>query len=171
MLFKNQTVGYLICLFFIVILFGCKEPSINQVNQVKPQCLSSQSNCIININKNAFSVLFNVKEVTPEDSFSIIIPLSTLASKYSSNDLPIKNSSSDILGDNVVSIISINGHIEGINMYMGKIPLFFEHKKEAFIANVMVGSCTEENMKWRLLFKIRYQLNGDELEVIRTIDI
>ncbi|SFD06484.1 hypothetical protein [Pseudoalteromonas denitrificans] len=40
--------------------------------------------------------------------------------------------------------------LEGINMYMGSIPLFFEYKEGAWRATTMVGACAEPIMQWRL---------------------
>lgn len=40
--------------------------------------------------------------------------------------------------------------LEGINMYMGSIPLFFEYKEGVWQSNSMVGACAEPIMQWRL---------------------
>jgi len=40
--------------------------------------------------------------------------------------------------------------LEGINMYMGSIPLFFEYKNGMWQSNAMVGACAEPIMEWRL---------------------
>ncbi|PAJ72817.1 hypothetical protein CJF42_19095 [Pseudoalteromonas sp. NBT06-2] len=40
--------------------------------------------------------------------------------------------------------------LEGVNMYMGSIPLFFEYKNGIWQSNAMVGACAEPIMHWRL---------------------
>jgi len=40
--------------------------------------------------------------------------------------------------------------LEGINMYMGSIPLFFEYEEGVWQTNAMVGACAEPIMQWRL---------------------
>ena len=50
---------------------------------------------------------------------------------------------------------SVVGYIEGKTMFMGKIPLFFNHQLQnnehnQFIAETMLGSCSEDSMIWRL---------------------
>jgi hypothetical protein len=40
--------------------------------------------------------------------------------------------------------------LEGINMYMGSIPLLFEYKNGTWQSKAMVGACAEPIMQWRL---------------------
>jgi len=40
--------------------------------------------------------------------------------------------------------------LEGINMYMGSIPLTFEYKEGMWQSSAMVGACAEPIMQWRL---------------------
>ncbi len=38
-------------------------------------------------------------------------------------------------------------------MYMGRIPVFFafHSERKGYLANTMVGACTDEQMRWRLV--------------------
>lgn len=164
-LFKNNTLGYLVYGLIFTLLVGCNKKPINSENEAKLHCLSSQNYCAITVENNQFPVLFNVQEVIPEEFFSIVIPSLSVEPTQAVN----KNLSA--ITENKVEIIAINGYLEGVNMYMGKIPLFFKIKEGQFIADVVVGSCSEEEMKWRLSLLIKYQLNGRALEVMRNIEI
>ena len=49
-------------------------------------------------------------------------------------------------------------HIEGINMYMGKIPVLLENTEpEKWSGWFMLGSCTESEMKWQLRLNLKGQ--------------
>ncbi|OUS26346.1 hypothetical protein A9Q98_10900 [Thalassotalea sp. 42_200_T64] len=41
--------------------------------------------------------------------------------------------------------------LEGKDMYMGKIPLFFSAKNGVYEANTLIGACTEEQMNWQMI--------------------
>jgi hypothetical protein len=65
-----------------------------------------------------------------------------------------------LFNDNIRSenSYSVVGYMEGKTMFMGKIPLFFnkEVKKNSayFLAQTMLGSCSEDKMIWRLWLTI-----------------
>ncbi|TKB45823.1 hypothetical protein [Thalassotalea mangrovi] len=40
--------------------------------------------------------------------------------------------------------------LQGRDMYMGKIPVFFNSQNESYRADIMLGACTESQMVWRL---------------------
>ncbi len=49
--------------------------------------------------------------------------------------------------------------LEGVNMYMGSIPLFFKsEQKNTWHAEAMVGACSEPEMTWRLT--VTYRAEG-----------
>lgn len=57
---------------------------------------------------------------------------------------------------NAIKIIS--AWIEGKDMYMGKIPLFFNENKYAPKATTMIGVCTEDSMVW--VMHITIEIDG-----------
>jgi hypothetical protein len=123
-------------LFFILmgLLQGCL-PKKQHVIYTEPHCLTSQSQCYITLEQARFEILFNVDTVTPEQAFEIIV----------------KGHSPE---DNFL----IKGYLEGKDMYMGKIPLFFEEDEQGnFVASTMLGSCSEKQMIWRLWLSISNQ--------------
>ncbi|GAA6204351.1 hypothetical protein [Thalassotalea sp. SU-HH00458] len=132
-------------LFFVLIflLMGC-FPKKQSVNYIAPQCLSSQSQCHVYIEQTRFDVLFNVARVTPEQTFNIIVKAKLLEDKF-----------------------LVNGFLEGKEMYMGKIPLFFEKDGQGnFVASTMLGSCAEKEMIWRMWLTISEQDNPDKAQQV-----
>ncbi|KZN61600.1 hypothetical protein N478_05900 [Pseudoalteromonas luteoviolacea S4060-1] len=59
--------------------------------------------------------------------------------------------------------IDVNSaHLEGVSMYMGKIPLMFEEQGEGlWQTEVMVGSCNLSEMEWKLVL---HDSNNDKLD-------
>ena len=47
--------------------------------------------------------------------------------------------------------------LEGITMYMGFIPVFFEASDGLLVAQTMVGICAERNMTWKLALAVKNQ--------------
>lgn len=123
----------------IFLLSGCL-PKNQQSTFIEPHCLVSQSQCQIKTEIGAFDILFNVDTVITENEFNIIVK------SYSLNeDLEIK------------------GFLEGREMFMGKIPLFFKKSNEqSFITSTMLGSCSEEEMIWRMWLTVTDKLNNDQ---------
>ncbi|MCF2909054.1 hypothetical protein L1285_12065 [Pseudoalteromonas sp. DL2-H2.2] len=53
--------------------------------------------------------------------------------------------------------------LEGVTMYMGKIPVFFEQQGSSlWSAQVMVGACSEPVMEWRMTVETVNRINGNE---------
>ncbi|MCG7535899.1 hypothetical protein [Pseudoalteromonas sp. OOF1S-7] len=58
--------------------------------------------------------------------------------------------------------------LEGVTMYMGKIPVFFEQQDSSlWSAEVMVGACSEPVMEWRLTLETVNLIN--EHEYVRNV--
>ena len=116
-------------------MVGCKPAeSIKAQTLQKPKCLAKQSPCLINDKIGMFSITFNVDEVIAEIPFTIFF-------NYQSN--------SDYTVQKVI------GFLEGKNMFMGKVPLFFNaannaESRQVFNAETMVVACSEPNMVWNL---------------------
>jgi hypothetical protein len=58
----------------------------------------------------------------------------------------------------------VSAKLEGVTMYMGYIPIFFESSNATIQANTMVGVCSEKNMKWKLVIDIQDEA-GDENQI------
>lgn len=57
-----------------------------------------------------------------------------------------------------------SAHLEGVNMYMGKIPVFFTQTSTGLEAEAMVGVCANNTMQWHLV------LEWDEQTLIYPIE-
>ena len=154
----------LITIFLSLVLIACSpENKSNLVaDNASPkiaQCIVDQSQCEFKLIDAQAQVLFDVDKIVAEQPFNMVI-------KYQGKE----------------SLKSINGYLEGVDMYMGKIPLFFEpqlstndiadkatensnsaiiksaqlpekikqNSKQAFQTEVLVGSCSAAQMKWRI---------------------
>jgi len=134
-------------IFIIIFSLSACKPKVDKMPQLnKPQCLTSQSVCVIKTTMGKFTVGFNVAEVKVETPFSIIV-------SYTGKQ----------------KIETINGYMEGKNMFMGKIPLLFKNNlnNNRFIAGTMVVACSEPKMTWRVWIKAKYQSENLQKEMVQ----
>lgn len=137
-------------------------------------CIEEQSPCFVNVDNGRIDVLFDVEKITAEQSF-------TMKVTYQGTQ----------------AVTQVTGYLEGIDMFMGKIPLFFEEhvgsnnqissvntlitsdtgknttvnstlSHQYFTGEVLVGSCSEQMMKWRMWLVIK---TNDEKEQKRMFTI
>ena len=54
------------------------------------------------------------------------------------------------------SVTIESAYLEGRDMYMGKIPLFFEKNNDQLIASTMIGACIEKKMVWQMVINAKY---------------
>ncbi|WDE10025.1 hypothetical protein [Thalassomonas haliotis] len=110
------------------LLVGCQPADKKSLPGAEPQCLAQQSECVVHTQYGDFRVLFNVSKVLTETPFEISV---------------------EYLGNK--SVNNISGYLEGRDMFMGKIPLFLTGQREhKYLAEVMLGSCAQSSMIWRL---------------------
>lgn len=152
-MFKFRTDNYLL-MSLLIFCLGCEQNEDLHKNIIEPKCINNQSICEKSVMSGDFSILFNVEPVITETPFDISFVYN---GKYR-----IKN---------------ITAHMEGKNMFMGKVPLFFEHQKNkhnaapndhdvdnvTHRANTMLGSCSEEQMRWIIFFKVTLENFKKEL--------
>jgi len=57
----------------------------------------------------------------------------------------------------------VESFMEGKDMFMGKVPVFFNVSSDnnAFIAETLLASCSEEVMTWRLWFTVNIKVEGN----------
>jgi len=123
----------------------------NDKNARTAQCIDLQSQCQFDLMAGQVQVLFDVDKITAEQSFTLYV-------SYHGAE----------------TLTNISGYLEGADMFMGKIPLFIEprlsdsaidsevladlkqseievaQRKQVFQAEVLVGSCSAEQMTWRI---------------------
>lgn len=155
---KFRTVKCLLISLLIVCL-GCEQNVDLDKKNIEPKCLTNQSVCEKSVMSGDFSILFNTDPVITETPFNISL---VYRGKYR-----LKN---------------ISAHMEGKNMFMGKIPLFFEPQitkqitqpneqglgQVLYVANTMLGSCSEESMRWTIFFNVTLE-NSESEQVTEKI--
>lgn len=170
-MFKIKTVlSFVTLMVFAFIGLGCEPQRQEKSSIIEPKCISNQSACVIKSVSGEFSILFNRDPIITETGFDIFL--------ISKSKHVIKN---------------ISAHMEGKNMYMGKIPLFFETasnpknkelngsnnndleveliesdstlQNKTYIANTMLGSCSEKNMRWIIYITLSLTTaQGEEIQ-------
>ena len=121
----------------------------------KMQCIEQQSQCFFDVAEGRVDVLFDVDKIIAEQAFNISV-------NYTGAE----------------TINTVSGYMEGVDMFMGKIPLFLEKSintdstgsvkavstgtiadyaesmsqdyTQAFQGEVLVGSCSAEKMTWKI---------------------
>jgi hypothetical protein len=127
-----------IVVLMFMLLWGCGKDKSQPKATIPFQCINSQSSCAVATAFGTVLVTFNVDKVLTELPFSLLVELKK-------SNLLVK----DVNSPNDLKIL---GYMEGKTMFMGKIPLFFNDKTNdgQFIAETMLGSCSEDLMTWRL---------------------
>ena len=116
------------------LLFACQPDSKNVQNLAVPICIDSQSQCDVNTPLGRFFITFNQASPKAETPFELHV---------------------EYHGDNRLN--NLSGYMEGVDMFMGKIPLFFdenvknEGENNHFFAKTMFGACSLEKMEWKVI--------------------
>jgi hypothetical protein len=135
----------------LLLISACK-PVTEQSNALAqqmplPQCIESQSRCEINTDYGDFSVKFS--QIKLSDTIKTELPFTIeLSQRVSKAVQPIIAKE--------LNITKVSAYLEGRDMFMGKIPVFFEMHSNGtkFLAQSLLANCTEEQMVWRLWVKI-----------------
>jgi hypothetical protein len=132
----------IILILLSLCLIACDPNTHVNIPKIVPHCLEQQSQCVINTKYGDVSVLFDVEKVLTEHAFSIRLE-----------------------GDFLSEEFIVESYLEGKDMFMGKIPLFFElDAKNTFISEALLGSCSEKKMTWRLWLTIKKNNKGANQE-------
>lgn len=134
-------------LLFFILINGCKNADKVPRATIEPRCMEFQEKCEIKFGENTLHVQFDVEKLKPEQAFNI----------YLNNTLSTEN-------------IEYSGYMEGVTMYMGKIPLFFDRLDNNINkAEVMLGSCSTSKMTWRIWLIIKNKTTNTTVK--KSIDI
>jgi len=157
---NNLLNKYTLSNLLVILLSGCDHDTYQQGVNVPFQCLSSQSVCEVDTKLGKVLVNFNSEKVLTELPFKILV-------EFKNNTL--KNNK-----DRSQDLFKIEGYMEGRTMFMGKIPLFFTESvgsPQSYIAETMLGSCSEDVMTWRLWLTIEIQaVNGQAEQTSFFVD-
>jgi len=133
----------------LLILSACKpigdQNSTSNNSALVLQCIESQSRCEINTEIGVFSIRFSQNQLsdTVKTELPFFIELSELTQINTANK-PNQSTKQ--------SITNVSAYLEGKDMFMGKVPLFFEQgaNEGTYMAQSLLASCSEELMVWRL---------------------
>lgn len=90
------------------------------------------------------------------------VQLKTFTLSYLPGDMPVETPLLLQLDTGNHQISAVTGRIRGKTMYMGEIPLRFEPKQQQWLAELMLGACTEPKMQWQLELEVTYQ-SGEKI--------
>ena len=104
-------------------------------------CLTSQSECDINTELGLYTIQFSgqVEQGRIKTELPFVIQLQFTGSKQA------------------YQLKSLSSYLEGKDMFMGKIPMFFQRDQKmanTMVAETLLASCSEEIMTWRLWFQV-----------------
>lgn len=168
-----QKLIYLMLIPLMVMQLTACDPQHNDraEKETRPwQCLAQQSHCQFDLAGGQVQVLFDVEKIVAEQSSNMVINI-----------------------HGAESIKTISGYLEGTDMYMGKIPVFIEPRfsnasgekqakagknqplekiaplKQVFQAEVLVGSCSAQQMTWRLWLTFTTQENKTYSKMLTVV--
>jgi len=141
----------------IFLLTGCTPAKTNKITSAIPQCLKSQSKCFVDSKFGKIEILFDQEKILTEIPFEIylnLVEMSAVKDKIVKHKAEGKRLS--------YKIAKVKSHMEGKEMFMGRIPVFFSlsKQKEGMIAKTLLGSCSEEQMVWRLWLTVFFENNN-----------
>lgn len=136
---KKYTLFSFILLVPLCFIISCQPNSLPDDFLIEPACIAGQTQCLFETNKGKIYLLFNQEFLVAEAPFQITL-------NYTSTKK---------------SIAKIQGFMEGSDMFMGKIPLFFELKNsdemtQQFAADVLFGSCGQPEMRWNISLRMSF---------------
>lgn len=157
-------------IIFATLVSACEQEKKNASkesnNGVKHyQCMAEQSQCQFVITSGQIDVLFDVEKIVAEQPFNLLV-------SYQGREI----------------FNHVSGYLEGEDMFMGKIPLIIEstslqvaqdlkmatiasplpRNNQVFKAEVLVGSCSATQMKWRIW--LNFQTN-DGVHYAKTFTV
>ncbi len=126
-----------IYLFVFIIIVGCNPVKNQEIVKVEPHCISQQSLCSIQSDEFELEIMFDINKIVTETPINIFVDLK----RFDSTKFTIKG---------------ISGFLEGKDMFMGKIPLFFSEQGNLnlYQSPLLLGSCSETEMVWLLNLKV-----------------
>ncbi len=153
---------------FIILLAGIQLSACGQASKVESNtvdradklsffCLTTQSQCLINTKLGDFEVKFSQVQ-------SKVLPGKKAAKAFKDTlqqiqtELPFSVNVVLINPNNINTKIStVSAYLEGKNMFMGKVPVFFEKEEQGnkFIATSLLASCSEDVMVWNLWLTVK----------------
>ncbi len=137
----NNVLKWLSLVGCLLLISACmpvsENSSANNASALVALCIESQSQCEINTEFAHFKVKFSQHQLS--DKVKTELPFFIELTPISQQS-PIQ------------SITKVSAYLEGRDMFMGKVPVFFEPTDEGsvYLAESLLANCSEEQMVWRL---------------------
>lgn len=131
---------------FLSIITACKpvsETAIKtDVHDVIAQCIGSQSQCEFITDLTTIRVKFSQQQIS--DKIITELPFFIELSQFTQQDTHS-------------NITNISAYLEGRDMFMGKVPVFFKKtgNESIYLAQSLLANCMEEQMVWRLWITLK----------------
>ncbi len=157
---KNLYLLTITLLLFALLLVGCNQSTVDEgvtpTTDVNAICLQSQSRCQVDTDIGQFQVRFSQQSSDKNSNKE--------TEQHVITELPfIIEVSFSPIGERTLG--QVNAHLEGKDMFMGKIPVFFKpatstsdptlNNKRVFIGESLLASCSAEIMTWRLWLNVQ----------------
>lgn len=138
---------------------------------IEPRCITSQSQCEVGNDKVRFTVEFyqhqlidNIKTELPVYIQLTQLPSDNAITEEATTEVGVNAESTNAESTNIegvntksnkakiANISKVSAYLEGRDMFMGKVPVFFDKKDDStiYLAEGLLASCTEDQMVWRL---------------------
>lgn len=123
-------------------LIGCNPAVENNEKLATPKCVDGISTCELMLDDGKLLIQSDQTKFVSEQPFNLFV---------------------QYIGAG--KLIKLDSYLEGKSMYMGKIPLFFvETSTKNWLAEAMVGSCSQQNMQWWLQLNISLKKGNEIIE-------
>ena len=164
-------------ILFVVLISACNPVSKQKTEQINPpldpiayQCIASQSQCDVTTDNAQYSIRFSqenlIDKIKGETPFSIYI--SALALSKTQHEESLTQLDDGSMSNVDKAITKITGHLEGRDMFMGKVPVFFSTSaqklaiepsvgalpRDNYLAEVVLANCMAEQMVWRFWLNV-----------------
>lgn len=115
-------------------------------------CLKSQSQCEFKTEMGHFAITF---------AQALPASLQGNAKQGIYGELPFSVQLNVKQVDELIQVEQISAYMEGVDMFMGKVPLFFsESSARQYSADGLLANCSEETMVWRLWLTLKVKKTG-----------
>ena len=134
---------------FILLISACKpvieQDSANTLKPLVPLCIASQSQCQVNTELANLSIKFSQQQLSDKVKTELPFFIELAELTQSAEPPQVEQVTKQ-------SITNISAYLEGKDMFMGKVPVFFEQTAKAgvYLAQSLLASCSDEQMVWRL---------------------
>ncbi|PKI16721.1 hypothetical protein [Colwellia sp. 12G3] len=114
-----------------------------------PQCIDSQSQCEVSTELASFSIKFSQYQLADNVKTELPFTIELIKLPQIKTQDNVQENSQQSTEENTTKI---SAYLEGKDMFMGKVPVFFQQtgKNNIYLAQSLLASCSEEQMIWRL---------------------